>query len=336
MKKIWKKERKPVRDKKKKWKLVKDRTWASPTIAVILMTAIASTIAPTAIASMDLTRPSIPTMQPQPPSKFYGTVMVDGEYVSDGTVISAWISGTQYETTTTFTYEGQSVYVIEVPGDDPDTPEVEGGVDGDTVVFKINDLTADQTGTWMMGSSVQLNLTAFLPELVLYEGWNFISIPMVLNNNAITSVLSSIQGNYDIVWAYDASDTSDHWKSYDPSAPPWSNELDSIDEKMGFWIKMICTDTLIVDGTIPMSTEIQLKIGWNSIGYPSLTQRTVTDALSSIDYTAVWSYNASDTSDHWKSYNPSAPSWVNDLDYIVHGYGYWVKMNADDILTVDA
>ena len=160
MKKIWKKERKPVRDKKNNRKLVKDRTWASPTIAVILMTVIASTIAPTAIASMDLTRPSIPTMQPQPPSKFYGTVMVDGEYVSDGTVISAWISGTQYETTTTFTYEGESVYVIEVPGDDPDTPEVEGGVDGDTVAFKVGDLTANQTGTWISGSNVELDLTA--------------------------------------------------------------------------------------------------------------------------------------------------------------------------------
>jgi hypothetical protein len=37
--------------------------------------------------------------------------------------VTAWINGTQTES---LTYNGASVYTFDVPGDDTDTPEVEG------------------------------------------------------------------------------------------------------------------------------------------------------------------------------------------------------------------
>ena len=100
---------------------------------------------------------------PPLPSSFYGTVEVDGANVPGGTIISAWIDGVQYAQGTTSFYAGDSVYGIDVPGDHPDTPEKDGGVDGDTITFRIGDLGADQTGTWNGGSNVQLNLTAGTP-----------------------------------------------------------------------------------------------------------------------------------------------------------------------------
>ena len=94
------------------------------------------------------------------PSSFYGTVMVNGAYVSDGTIISAWIDGNKYAEVGTFTFESKSVYTIEVPVDNPDTVEKDGGEEGDTVVYKIGSDTADQTGTWHSGTNVEVNLTA--------------------------------------------------------------------------------------------------------------------------------------------------------------------------------
>ena len=69
--------------------------------------------------------------------------MVNGAYVSDGTIISAWIDGNKYAEVGTFTFESKSVYTIEVPVDNPDTGEKDGGEEGDTVVYKIGSDTAD-------------------------------------------------------------------------------------------------------------------------------------------------------------------------------------------------
>jgi hypothetical protein len=101
---------------------------------------------------------------PQLPSSFNGTVKVDGANVAAGTVVSARINGVQYSSSTVTTYLGDTVYFFDVPGDDPSTPSVvEGGVEGNTIVFSIGGTIADQTGIWHSGTSVELNLTATTP-----------------------------------------------------------------------------------------------------------------------------------------------------------------------------
>ena len=99
--------------------------------------------------------------EPPPlPSSFYGAAKLDGANVSDGTIVSAWIRGVKYAETQTLTYQGDSVCAIRVPGDDLGTPEVEGGVEGDTIIFKVGEAAATQTGTWHGGTDVEFNLTA--------------------------------------------------------------------------------------------------------------------------------------------------------------------------------
>jgi len=72
---------------------------------------------------------------PQIPHAFYGNVTIGGEPAPDGIVISARIGSTEYETTTTV--DGKYGYspTFMVPADDPETPEKEGGVNGDTIEF---------------------------------------------------------------------------------------------------------------------------------------------------------------------------------------------------------
>jgi len=104
---------------------------------------------------------SVAEAAPPLPSSFRGTVKWNnGNNVPEGTTVSAWINGVKYAETRSQMDAGDSVYAIDVPGDDPETTEVEGGVEGDIVVFKVGDSTADQTGTWHSGTDVELNLTA--------------------------------------------------------------------------------------------------------------------------------------------------------------------------------
>lgn len=97
---------------------------------------------------------------PPLPSSFYGFVSVNGGNVADGTTVRALINGQVYATAYTQTYEGRSVYSIDVPGDDPSTPAVEGGLQNDAMAFLIGEAQANETGTWKSATNVNLDLTA--------------------------------------------------------------------------------------------------------------------------------------------------------------------------------
>jgi hypothetical protein len=98
---------------------------------------------------------------PPLPSSFYGMVKLWGSNVPVDTALSVRINGVSYAATTVTMYNGDTVYSLGVPGDDPGTPAIiEGGVVGDTVEFYIGGFKADQIAPWQSGSNAQLNLTA--------------------------------------------------------------------------------------------------------------------------------------------------------------------------------
>lgn len=176
-----------------------------------------------------------------------------------------------------------------------------------------------------------------IPKTVsLRPDWNLLSLPLVPTDTSIKTVLSSISGSYDLVYAYDGCNVADPWKKYDVNAPPYANDLTDLDEKMGIWIRGTDTSTLSVSGRVPTGTDIQLCEGWNLMGYPSTKTKAITDALSSIDgkYTPVYAYDALDTADPWKKYDVSAPPYANDLTEMHSGLAYWIKVSEDCVLTV--
>ncbi|MBC2698793.1 MAG: hypothetical protein HF974_10795 [ANME-2 cluster archaeon] len=171
-------------------------------------------------------------------------------------------------------------------------------------------------------------------SIQLNSGWNLISLSLMPEDTSITSLLSPINGNYSIVWEYNANDTADHWKKYDPGVP-FGNDLTNMEPGKGYWIMMTSDNTLPISGTVPESTDIVLKTGWNLIGYNSLDSQPVAKALSSIsgNYSIVWTYNASDTTDHWKKYDSGVP-FGNDLINMEPGRGYWIMMTSEGILKI--
>ncbi len=101
---------------------------------------------------------------PLMPSSFYGMVKVNDQNVPDGTVIRALIDGEVYAEGYSLTYEGDSVYTLDVPSDDSDTTQVDGGRENDPVQFEIGGVLSDQTGNWESGTNVNLDLTASTDE----------------------------------------------------------------------------------------------------------------------------------------------------------------------------
>ena len=102
---------------------------------------------------------------PIKPSSFYGLVTLSGSSVPDGTVVSAWVRGAKCANVATVLGDGSSWYSIDVPADEAETPEiVEGGTEGEVIVFEIGGIGAEQTAVWHTGTFVRLDLSGQNPS----------------------------------------------------------------------------------------------------------------------------------------------------------------------------
>ncbi|MBN1177918.1 MAG: VCBS repeat-containing protein, partial [Anaerolineae bacterium] len=74
--------------------------------------------------------------------------------------------------------------------------------------------------------------------------------------------------------------------------------------------------------------------GWNNFSYPIEGTRPVTEALLSVSgfYTTVYHYDATDWTDPWAVYDVTVPDWVNDLETLTFGQGYWINVSESIVL----
>ena len=160
---------------------------------------------------------------------------------------------------------------------------------------------------------------------------NWMSIPVLSSENEIATVLHSIEGQYDAVQWYDASDSKDPWKHNHIAKPQHMNDLNQINHTMGIWIHLTDSEdtVLVLNGTRPSSPQfISLKKGWNMVGYPSLSNKVRTNALNNLIFDthvdSIWTFNAS--TQKWQEMGSS--------DYFELGKGYWIHATQDCVWEV--
>jgi len=154
-------------------------------------------------------------------------------------------------------------------------------------------------------------------------GWNMFSISLRLADSGIQQVLSTIAGKYDAIWAYDAA--SEEWYRYNLNSPPFLNNLSELKTGVGYWINMTEPGILMIQGTQP-GTTIVLEPSWNLVGYNSQTAKPVAESMSSIagKYNSVWTYDVH--AGQWLRYIPNGQSFLNDLEFMQPGKGYWIDV----------
>jgi len=168
----------------------------------------------------------------------------------------------------------------------------------------------------------------------LGNGWNLISLPVDPGNNSIQSVLLSIQGYYDAVFAYNSY--AGVWEIYFAEAPDFLNTLHSMEPGRGYWIHTIDSALLEITGDEIADTSVQLNRGPNLVGYSSLTERPLRNALSSIHgkYRSVWTY--SNPPGAWmRNYIVGSP-YPNNIEQLEPGRGYLIYVKEDCIWDVRA
>jgi len=98
------------------------------------------------------------------PHQVFGLVRVNGVFVPEGILVSAWCGGVKIVERATEDYEGQSWYLLDIPPDDLATPQKDGCISGELISFKIAERDADQTLAWSANGITEFfDLTAMSP-----------------------------------------------------------------------------------------------------------------------------------------------------------------------------
>ncbi len=191
---------------------------------------------------------------------------------------------------------------------------VGGGMDPDNLFYYI---TARDFQGWRNTSRV----VGGKCHIMTASNENLVSIPF---QTSYTDPVSMLQLQQDgALWAYDTGDQLNPWKSYSPSKP--FNDLTYVNQSMGIWVFTPESGIWTVTGIVQPQISIQIKAGWNLIGFPSMTQRTVGNFLSGISYDRV------------EAYAPSGPfnlQKVNDTHLLTAGEALWVHALADGTIQI--
>lgn len=108
-----------------------------------------------ALASISV---SLAQSPPNPPSRFVGSVTIDGAPAPAGTVVEVRIGASTCGVTTVFMSGGQARYAVDSPALDPATAP-NCGTDGSIVSFYVGGRLAAQTAPWRNWELNQVDLT---------------------------------------------------------------------------------------------------------------------------------------------------------------------------------
>ncbi len=157
----------------------------------------------------------------------------------------------------------------------------------------------------------------------LSKGPNLISIPLIQSDETIQTVLQML--SYDNAWSYDS--ITQEWRSFSKSKP-YGQSLEHLNHTMGIWVNVTQDSNLTVAGVVPTSTTIDLKAGWNLVGFPSFD-----DNYTVADLKAVVAVERIEGFDGLAS--PYFLRFMADVDLMQAGFGYWIKVESPAIWTVE-
>lgn len=190
---------------------------------------------------------------------------------------------------------------------------------------------------------------SFITTLRLYEGWNLISTPLVLDDPDVSAVFTDL--DYSIVYSWDASSGS--WLYHLPGT---GGNLTYIEVDKGYWIHVNENTALTLYGRAPYPVRnVSLAAGWNLVGFSGYNVLPLAAALEGVDHIYVYGWNTTRAFSNgvgW-SFNsiygrsvystPPKPQLMKDsgftdagvLTVMEQGRGYWVYVENEQYWTYE-
>ncbi|MCK4444374.1 MAG: VWA domain-containing protein, partial [Thermoplasmata archaeon] len=156
----------------------------------------------------------------------------------------------------------------------------------------------------------------------LSKGMNLISIPLILADDRLGTVLQTVRFNE--VWNHDYTDMRWTWRMV---YKPYLGEMQKIDHTSGYWVNVTGSCRLTVAGVVPPTTDIRLHSGWNLVSFPSFTTTyLVSDLKADTGATRIEGFDPS-----------SSPYFLKEMtggEALEAGYGYWVRVESETLWMV--
>ena len=182
-----------------------------------------------------------------------------------------------------------------------------------TVTYNVSDTAGNAADAVVR--TVNVVVPTVTQTLSLKAGWNLVSFYVEASDMAPATVLSPISAKL--------SQIKNLTESYDPANQSFLNTLAGLNTRDGYWLKVTEDVSLQVAGTVPNSSSISVKTGWNLVGYPMAIGAAPADELTSLGATVAQIKNLTE------SYDPDNPAFLNTLTSMTPGLGYWLKVDAD-------
>ena len=229
--------------------------------------------------------------------------------------------------------------------DDPDTPELDGFIDGDSIIYKYWDGTnlveiSNVIPSYTLGGPdfigqgtavVDLNAqTVYTQNISLTTGWNIFSLNVVPPDPDMLSILDTLILNDELIKAQDEAGNA---VVYLPGIG-WINTIGNWEDTEGYYIKTNTNTSLIVSGSSVLTPlDIPLTQGWNIISYPCQSPQNALDVLQPLIDAGVL-IKAQDEAGNAVVYLPGI-GWLNTIGNFEYGEGYYVKVNTSTILNIN-
>jgi len=262
-------------------------------------------------------------------SQFHGQLFQPGDIVTAMDPDGVTCGVTQVTT--------KGAYTIHVNGDDQTTPDIDEGANiNDHIRFFVNKVQARvKTGTnvWKNLGSIHAELEA-PPQghkIILYPNWNLVSFNVFPFDSTVSTLINPLGDKISNICGYIAGG----FKTWDKNRPSFLNDLAVLSPEYGYWIRSVSTqvETLDVSGSLCIpDMSISLLSNWNLISYLPEVGDSLGHALSSLgnDYLFVGGYEGA--SGGFKTWDRKRPSFLNDLQILKPGHGYWIKMASSGTL----
>ncbi len=227
-----------------------------------------------------------------------------------------WVDG-QREDSKELTINGDRNVTLTWEDPKPGEKQLEVKINPNRIIPEYNDTNNEVNKTFRVYHYMDL------PYKEESDGWLFLSLPYQISSNSISDVLEDIEGGYEKVMSYNAEE--DEWKTYIPERDDKFNDLESLNSKRSFWIRMQKDDSIFFNASLTEdeNTTISLEPGWNMVGYPSNQARSAEETLPE-EVSKVGVFN--------KSLENNIEYIEGDMSSLVMkgGNGYWIYNSAEE------
>jgi len=164
------------------------------------------------------------------------------------------------------------------------------------------------------------------------NSWVFVSFPSDITGNIHTILDDATAGDGLTTWTvakwYNPATPTDLWKTYRVGSTV--NDLTTISSTMGVWLwitanggdQALTLNAYAAPSTTPVT--INLRTGWNMVGYPTMTSRAESATLpAQADFVAVW-----------QAATPYITQHAKGAALMVAGNAYWIHVTSDCTWTV--